>query len=111
MYFQVCRYFDQEKNKYQVSDYFFEISYSTYYTNVPKAAPNSCSGFLALMSLFSPVYIQAPAIKNNFQDNNHERLSKQLLESQVAIGKVVQPEEVHWQNFQYVFLFFYFNKQ
>ncbi len=58
--------------------------------SVPKAAPKSCSGFLALMSLFSPVYIQAPAIKNNFQDNNHERLSKQLFELQAAIGKLEQ---------------------
>jgi hypothetical protein len=81
-----------EKNKYQVSDYFFEISYSTVriIKIVPKAAPNSSSGFLGLMSLFSPVYIQAPAITNNFQDNNHERLSKQLFELLAAIGKLEQ---------------------
>jgi len=112
MYFQVCRCFDQEKNKYQVSDYFFEISYCTYYKNCSE----SCTKFLFRFSsynesIFSSLHSRS-AFKNNFQDNNHKRLSKQLFESQVAIGKVEQaPRRGLLAEFsQFIFLSDYFNK-
>ncbi len=112
MYFKVCWWFDQEKNKYQVSDYFFEISYCTYYKNCSE----SCTKFLYQLSssnesLFSSLHSRS-AFKNNFQDYNHKRLSKQLFESQLAIGKLEQaPRRGLPAEFSISFLSVCLNKQ
>jgi hypothetical protein len=67
---------------------------------VPKAAPNSCTGFLALMSLFSPVYIQSRLLKTIFRITITSGFRNNFLSyRRLSVNWNKLPEEVYWQNF------------